>query len=61
MIVGLSGEKTAWTKKLSDYKEFSKNITGDVVLASGIIAYMGPFVKSYRDDCIVAWKNLLKE
>ena len=45
----------------AEYKLSEKNITGDVVLASGIIAYMGPFVKSYRDDCITAWKKLLQE
>jgi dynein heavy chain len=59
--VGLSGEKISWTKKLADYKESAKNITGDIVMTSVIIAYLGPFVKSYRDDCITAWKHLLKE
>jgi len=36
-----------------------ENVTGDVVLASGVIAYMGAFIASYRDDAIQQWSTLL--
>jgi len=27
-------------------------ITGDVMLSSGIIAYLGPFNLNYREECL---------
>ncbi len=33
---------------------------GDCVLCSGIIAYMGAFPISYRDDTVSEWKEFLK-
>ena len=36
-------------------------MTGDVLLCSGMISYMGIFNLSYRDYVIDSWKNLLKD
>ena len=52
MISGLGGEKENWTKKSIQCKEESKNIVGDVVLSSGIIAYLGAFPINYRKEAI---------
>jgi dynein heavy chain len=38
-----------------------KSITGDILLSSGIIAYLGAFMIGYRDNCISAWKGLLTD
>ena len=31
------------------------NLTGDVLIASGVIAYLGAFTSAYRGDCIKDW------
>ena len=38
-----------------------ENVTGDIVLSAGVIAYMGAFISSYRDDAIQQWSKLLKD
>jgi dynein heavy chain len=35
------------------------NVTGDIVLSAGVIAYLGAFISSYRDDAIQQWSHLL--
>ena len=59
--IGLGGEKINWGKKAKEYRESLKSITGDIILSSGIIAYLGAFMMGYRDQCLKAWQNLLDE
>ena len=47
--------KISWGKKAKEYRESLISITGDVILSSGIIAYMGAFMMAYRDKCLDAW------
>jgi dynein heavy chain len=61
LISGLGGEKENWTKKSIQCKEESKNIVGDVVLSSGIIAYLGAFPINYRKEAIAKWYELLQK
>lgn len=35
-------------------------MTGDILLSSGVIAYLGAFTASYRDDVIKQWTSLLQ-
>lgn len=55
LIGGLGGEKTRWgevAKKLSvDYT----NLTGDVLLSAGFIAYLGPYTAAFRERAIKLW------
>lgn len=37
------------------------NLTGDVLVSSGLIAYLGAFTPSYRNDITNAWVQLTKE
>ena len=37
------------------------NITGDVLLASGVVAYLGAFDARYRKAIIQGWQKLCKE
>ena len=37
------------------------NITGDVLLASGVVAYLGAFDARYRKAIISDWQKLCKE
>jgi dynein heavy chain len=60
LIKGLGGEKIAWGHKVIEWNGEKETVLGDCVLCSGIIAYMGAFPISYRDDTVIEWKELLK-
>jgi dynein heavy chain len=55
LITGLGGEKVRWgaaaTKLGADYL----NVTGDILISSGVIAYLGPFTPAFRERCITEW------
>lgn len=48
LISGLGGEKTRWTAAARSLGEQYIKLTGDVLLAAGQIAYLGPFTAPYR-------------
>jgi dynein heavy chain len=60
LIKGLGGEKTRWTEASKMLAEKYNNVTGDIVLAAGVIAYLGAFIMSYREDAIHQWSTLLR-
>jgi len=45
----LGGEKTTWTQREKQLGEDYITITGDVLISSGIVAYLGPFTALYRN------------
>lgn len=49
LTTGLKGEKESWRKRAKDFREEEKNIVGDILLCSGVIAYLGAFPTSYRE------------
>jgi dynein heavy chain len=61
LINGLANERENWKVDLAKNRENRGNIVGDVVIASGIIAYLGVFLKSYRDECTVSWADMLRQ
>jgi len=61
LIKGLGGEKTRWTEMSKQLSQTYNNVTGDIVLSAGVIAYMGAFISSYREDAIKQWSSLLKQ
>jgi dynein heavy chain len=60
LIKGLGGEKTRWTEMSFKLAQQYDNVTGDIVLSAGVIAYLGAFISSYRDDAIQQWASLLQ-
>lgn len=60
LIKGLGGEKIRWTETSISLQSKYENVTGDILLSSGVIAYLGAFTKAYRDDAITQWSLLLK-
>lgn len=38
-----------------------ENLVGDILVSSGIIAYLGVFVQSYRQDAIKNWIEMIKQ
>ena len=37
------------------------NLTGDVLISSGIIAYLGCFLAKYRNESVDSWISLMRE
>ncbi len=48
LIGGLGGEKARWTEVAKKLGDDYINLTGDVLLSSGFIAYLGAFTITYR-------------
>ena len=55
LIAGLGGEKERWNQFVEDLSEEYLSLTGDVLVASGLMAYLGPFTSVFRNDQIKAW------
>ena len=60
LIDGLKEEKVRWAEEAQNLKSKYKNSIGDMLLCSGIIAYLGVFTGVYRSGCIEKWMNLVK-
>ncbi|KAG7472883.1 hypothetical protein MATL_G00114010 [Megalops atlanticus] len=60
LIGGLGGEKTRWSKAADDLQNTYDNLTGDVLISAGVIAYLGAFTSAFRQDCSRAWTKLCK-
>ncbi|NXN97801.1 DYH7 protein, partial [Rhinopomastus cyanomelas] len=56
----LGGEKTRWHDTALDLGRQYINLTGDILLSSGIIAYLGAFTSSYRQTQTKEWAMLCK-
>lgn len=48
LIGGLGGEKDRWGKAAKDLALEYENLTGDILIASGLVAYLGAFTSSFR-------------
>ncbi|XP_027026371.2 dynein axonemal heavy chain 12 [Tachysurus fulvidraco] len=60
LIGGLGGEKTRWSKAADELQNTYDNLTGDVLISAGVIAYLGAFTAGFRQDCSTNWTNLCK-
>uniref|UniRef100_A0A8C4WR96 Dynein, axonemal, heavy chain 12 n=1 Tax=Eptatretus burgeri TaxID=7764 RepID=A0A8C4WR96_EPTBU len=61
LIGGLGGEKYRWSKVSEDLQDTYDNLTGDVLISSGVIAYLGAFTAAFRQECVHSWTKLCKE
>lgn len=48
-IGGLGGEKARWSEAARQLQFSLDNAIGDVLLSSGVVAYLGAFTVSYRN------------
>lgn len=48
LIGGLGGEKQRWSQTAEALQETLDNVVGDVLLAAGVVAYLGAFTVFYR-------------
>jgi len=60
LINGLGGEKSRWTDASNLLGDQYTCLTGDVLISSGIIAYLGCFLAQYRKDSVETWVELMK-
>ncbi|KAJ3039074.1 Dynein heavy chain 7, axonemal [Rhizophlyctis rosea] len=61
LLGGLGGEKQRWTEVVQQLDGTLFNLTGDVLIAAGVIAYLGSFTKMYRNECIAEWAGKLTQ
>ncbi|XP_073944942.1 dynein heavy chain 3, axonemal isoform X2 [Choristoneura fumiferana] len=57
LIGGLGGEKARWSELARDLQELLGNVIGDVLLAAGFIAYLGPYTVNYRRELVQLWNE----
>lgn len=55
LIAGLGGQKTLWLSISEKQSVVYTNLTGDVLISSGMIAYLGAFDSVYREELAVEW------
>ena len=55
LISRLGGERERWMSAADALADRYAHLTGDMLLASGVIAYLGPFTASYRQTAIERW------
>lgn len=61
LIGSLKSERESWDKQLLKSRQDLINLEGDILISSGIIAYLGVFIRDYRDECIKNWGSMLRE
>ena len=60
LIGGLGGEKIRWTAASERLAVEYERLTGDALLSSGVIAYLGAFSATYRELIIAEWIELCR-
>jgi dynein heavy chain len=61
LIGGLGGEKSRWSETASALGATLENVIGDILISSGIIAYLGAFTVFYRESLINDWHSICQE
>ncbi|NXP46066.1 DYH7 protein, partial [Heliornis fulica] len=61
LIGSLGGEKSRWNNAANDLQDTYDNLTGDVLISAGVIAYLGAFTAGFRQECTKDWSKLCKE
>lgn len=49
-----------WSEAANSLQHTYENLTGDVLISSGVIAYLGAFTASFRHKCTKTWVKLCK-
>lgn len=55
IVASLGGERERWLNSMERIKSKSKYLIGDVLISSGIVAYLGQFTDSHRCKQIQIW------
>eukprot|EP01062_Namystynia_karyoxenos_P078372 TRINITY_DN805_c2_g1_i1.p1 TRINITY_DN805_c2_g1~~TRINITY_DN805_c2_g1_i1.p1 ORF type:complete len:1720 (+),score=831.64 TRINITY_DN805_c2_g1_i1:2-5161(+) len=60
LVSGLGSERDRWTASIARYELGIENLIGDVLLASGILSYIGPFPGEFRETLQGMWRRTIK-
>ncbi|KYN44278.1 Dynein heavy chain 7, axonemal [Trachymyrmex septentrionalis] len=55
LIGGLGGEYTRWSETAKSLGEIYHKLTGDILIGSGVVAYLGVFTMQYRQRQVENW------
>lgn len=61
LIEGLGGEKARWLESADRLGVKYINLTGDVLVSAGVMAYLGPFTATFRNGQLGDWVALCKD
>jgi|ERR1740123_1489258 dynein heavy chain len=61
LIDKLKNEEVSWKEALIKNRANKVNLTGDVIISAGVIAYLGVFTVEYRMEAIKSWLKLCKD
>jgi dynein heavy chain len=62
LISGLGGEEVRWRENVVKLSQDFINLDGDIIIASGAIAYLGAFTADYRESIQNLWiEKILEE
>lgn len=61
LIGGLGGEKVRWSNVGVELGKVYRDLTGDVLLSSGYIAYLGAVTLGYRERYLEKWRKICLE
>uniref|UniRef100_A0A673G0D2 Uncharacterized protein n=1 Tax=Sinocyclocheilus rhinocerous TaxID=307959 RepID=A0A673G0D2_9TELE len=61
LIGGLADENVRWRETVQQLEYMVNNVAGDVLLATGYVAYLGPFTGEYRSAMAEEWLRGFKE
>ena len=57
LIESLGGQKGRWGELAKELKVNYDNLTGDILVSSGMIAYLGAFTAAFRTQIVEEWVN----
>ena len=57
LIGGLGGEQQRWKEAAETLRQQLVNVTGDVVIGCGFMAYLGAYTMDFRVKCVQEWCN----
>lgn len=61
LIGGLADEKVRWIQTIADIEANTVNVTGDILISSGAVAYLTPFTDKYRRVLLSEWITVVEE
>jgi len=61
LIGGLGGEGERWKESAAKLGIAYENLTGDMLIAAGMISYLGTFTMAFRDGIADSWVSMCKE
>lgn len=61
LISGIGNETGRWKENISVIEQQIRNLIGDILLAAGMITYLGPFTKDFRSHLLHEWTKNCEE